>query len=107
MNIRCTRSLLAIAVLLIELSFGPNAFGQSKYFGNWPAGSSPKEIGKRLAENFVKRSFEYQSGKREFVIYPEACAWYGALNVAGEIPDRDLKDKLVQKFDPFLTPDGA
>ena len=32
--------------------------GQSDYFGNWPAGSSPKEIGKRLAENFVKRDFE-------------------------------------------------
>jgi unsaturated rhamnogalacturonyl hydrolase len=107
MSIGNIRSLLIITVLLLWLSFGQNAFGQSRYFANWPAGSSPKEIGKRLAENFVKRSFEYQSGKREFVIYPEACAWYGALNVAGEIHDRDLQDKLFQKFDPFLTPDGA
>ena len=80
---------------------------QSEYFGNWPSGSSPKEIGKRLGENFVKRDFEYQTNKRPFVIYTEACAWYGALNVAKEIGDKDLKTRLVKKFDRFLTEDGA
>src|SRR4051794_2249690 len=55
---------------------------QSDYFGNWPAGTSPKEVGKRLGENFAKRDFEYESGKRPFVIYTEACAGYGALKIA-------------------------
>lgn len=99
--------LTALIFLLVGSSYSQSASAQSKYFGNWPAGTSPKEIGKRLAENFVKRNFEYQSGKREFVIYPEICAWYGALNVADEIGDRDLTARLVQKFDLFLTPDGA
>jgi len=89
------------------LGVGQKAQAQARYFGDWPEGTSPREIGKRLAENFVKRNFEYQSGKREFVIYPEACAWYGALNVAGAIGDHDLEKALVAKFDPFLTPDGA
>jgi rhamnogalacturonyl hydrolase YesR len=104
---RNIKPLTNIVLFLIGLSISHSVFGQSGYFRNWPAGTSPKEIGKRLAENFVKRDFEYQSGKREFVIYPEACAWYGALNVAGEIRDRDLSSRLTQKFDRFLTPDGA
>ena len=102
-----TRPLVYLAILLAVLGVSETVSSQSKYFGDWPAGTSPREVGKRLAENFARRNFEYQSGKREFVIYPEACAWYGALNVAGEIGDRDLKESLVRKFDPFLAPDGA
>ena len=104
---RDIRRLTTLIFLLIGLSHSQTASGQSKYFGSWPAGTSPKEIGKRLAENFARRDFEYQSGKREFVIYPEACAWYGALNVAGEIRDQDLSTRLTQKFDRFFTTDGA
>ena len=99
--------LLTFVIVLLMLGVGQGAQAQARYFGDWPEGTSPSEIGKRLAENFVKRNFEYQSGKREFVIYPEACAWYGALNVAGEIGDHDLEKALVAKFDPFLTTDGA
>jgi unsaturated rhamnogalacturonyl hydrolase len=83
------------------------ARGQSSYFGNWPAGSSPEEVGRRVAENFAKRDFEYQSGKRQFMIYTEACAWYGSLNVAKEINDKDLKAKLTAKFDRFFDAEGA
>ena len=101
------RTFITLSCLLIGSCFSLSTFGQSKYFSDWPSGKSPKEIGQRLAENFADRNFEFQSGKREFVIYPEACAWYGALNIAGEIHDRDLTTKLVQKFDPFLSPDGA
>jgi rhamnogalacturonyl hydrolase YesR len=104
---RKTKPLLNLAILLAVLGTFHIVSAQSKYFGDWPAGTSPREIGKRLAENFAKRSFEYQSGRREFVIYPEACAWYGALNVAGEIDDKELRQTLVRKFDPFLTADGA
>ena len=104
---RKIRLLSNTIVTLIAIGAFQSASAQSRYFGDWPAGTSPREVGKRLAQNFAKRQFEYQSGKREFVIYPEACAWYGALNVAGEIGDRDLKESLVRTFDPFLTPDGA
>jgi len=99
--------LLTFVIVLLMLGVGQGAQAQALYFGDWPEGTSPREIGKRLAENFTKRNFEYQSGKREFVIYPEACAWYGALNVTGEIGDHDLEKALVAKFDPFLSPDGA
>ncbi len=55
----------------------------------------------------MKRDFEFQSGKRQFLIYPEVCTWYGALNVANSIKDKDLKTRLKSKFDRFLTQEGS
>jgi unsaturated rhamnogalacturonyl hydrolase len=71
---------------------------------NWPAGASPQEIGKRVAENFVARPFQRPAG---YIIYPEVCTWYGALTVASLTGDRDLQTSLVRKFDPLLTPEGS
>lgn len=80
---------------------------QNKHFKNWEAGTSPKEVGKRLAENWLARSFEYESGKRKFVIYPEICTWYGSLKVAKLTKDKQLQIGLTKKFDKFLTTEGA
>ena len=102
---RCKRLalLLTTALLLITNARVP---AQSKYFSKWPAGASPQEIGKRVAENFVARPFEYTEGKRQYVIYPEVCAWYGSLTVAQLTKDNDLKARLIQKFDPLFTQDA-
>ena len=98
---RKSQTLLApIAIILIAHTC---VMAQSSYFRNWPAGTSPREIGKRVAENFLARKLEVEQGKRQYVIYPEVCAWYGALTVAQLINDRDLKTNLIQKFDPLLT----
>jgi rhamnogalacturonyl hydrolase YesR len=81
---------------------------QPESFSNWPAGASPAEIGKRVAGNFVARKLDYETDpKREFVIYPEVCTWYGALTVADLTGDRDLQTRLIKKFEPLLTPEGS
>lgn len=105
---------LSLAALII-LSVNPAARA-ADHFKNWPAGTSPQEVGKRVAENWVARNFEYeqmvtaadgkQRPRRQYVIYPEICAWYGSLTVARLIKDRDLTTRLVREFDQFLTPDG-
>lgn len=95
-------------MLAAFIAFGANAAkAQSKYFDKWPAGTSPAEVGKRLAENWEKRDFEFQSGKRQFLIYPEICTWYGALNVAKSTKDRGLGSRLKSKFDRFFTQEGS
>jgi rhamnogalacturonyl hydrolase YesR len=77
-------------------------------FGNWLAGVSPAEIGKRVAANFLARRFEFETDtNRQFVIYPEVCTWYGSLTVAELTGDRDLQSQLIKKFDYLLTPEGA
>jgi len=101
---RRARALLFLIGIVLIIQ--PCVFAQS-YFRNWPAGTSPKEIGKRVAENFVARKLEVEQGKRQYVIYPEVCAWYGSLTVAQLTNDRDLKTRLIQKFDPLLTAGGA
>jgi rhamnogalacturonyl hydrolase YesR len=115
-KLRKALALFSATLMLLALSGSTPAVAQSGYFGNWPKGASPKEVGKRVAENFVLRKFEFEqmvkSGdvlkpKREFVIYPEICAWYGSLTVAELTHDRDLKARLIKKFDQFLTPEGA
>lgn len=97
--------LLLLSLMLLTLN--THAAGQSDYFKNWPAGTSPREVGKRVAENFVARQFEFEQGKRKYVIYPEVCGWYGSLTVAELTKDQDLKKRLIKKFDQFLTTEGA
>jgi rhamnogalacturonyl hydrolase YesR len=107
---RCARAGIALAVAALLLSAAlpaaqaPKSGRRIAAFEDWPAGTSPREVGKRVAENFVVRPFERPTG---FVIYPEVCAWYGALTLADLIGDTDLQARLVRKFDPLLTPEGA
>src|ERR1035441_4354433 len=73
-----------------------------KEFKNWPAGSSPQEIGKRVAERFVASKHL----RDNTIIYPETCAWYGALTFAQLSGDKDLTRRLIERFDPLLTTDA-
>jgi len=78
------------------------------WFGDWPAGTSPAEIGRRVAENVAARPFEFETNpKRKFVIYPEVISAYGALTVAHLTGDTNLQARLAGKFERFLTPEGA
>jgi unsaturated rhamnogalacturonyl hydrolase len=107
------KTLSLAALLLLSLNINASA---ADHFKNWPAGTSPQEVGKRVAENWVARNFEFEQtvtgsdGKprprRQFVIYPEICAWYGSLTVARLTKDRDLAARLVGEFERFLTPEG-
>ena len=95
-------------IIIIFAATIANVSAQSKkYFKNWTPGTSPEEIGKRVAENWVARKFDFETNpRRQYVIYPEICVWYGALTVADEIEDRDLRTKLIQKFDRFFNADA-
>ena len=70
-------------------------------FSQWPDGVSPREIGKALADHYLY--FPYQG---RTIIYPEVCAWYGALTFAKVTNDAGLRDRLIARFAPLL-PGGA
>lgn len=80
-----------------------------KEFSNWPAGTSPQEIGKRVAERYA--GSEYLNLRRNpptpTIIYPEVCTWYGALTFAQLTRDSDLTSRLVKRFDPLLGDKGS
>ncbi len=100
------RTLAGLALLLSALTAGGAARSAAPQddFGNWPPGTSPREIGTRVAENFVARPFERPTG---YIIYPEVCAWYGSLTLANLTGNTDLQSRLIAKFDPLLTPEGS
>ena len=80
---------------------------QQEEFGHWPEGTSPQVVGKRVAENFIVRPFRAQSDPSKAsagIIYPEVCAWYGALTVAQLTKDESLKTRLINKLDRLMTP---
>jgi len=81
----------------------------AKYFSDWPAGTDPKDIGQLVAENFAGRQLRYETDPRRgnFVIYPEVIAWYGSLTYAEAAKNNALRDKLVNKFGMFSSPEGA
>jgi len=76
--------------------------GQSAYFINWPTGSSPQEVGKRLAEHFVVSPHQGPTT----IHYSEAGTWYGALTFAELTRDEALRQKLIRRFDSLL-PQGS
>jgi rhamnogalacturonyl hydrolase YesR len=100
-----SRAGIVASLGLLIFSAGCKTASQPQVFRDWPAGASPAEVGKRVAENFVVRKFEFETGRpnRQYVIYPEVCGWYGSLTVAQLTGDLDLQARLIKKFDPFLT----
>jgi rhamnogalacturonyl hydrolase YesR len=71
------------------------------YFSNLPAGTTPQEVGKQLAEHFLATPHQGRS-----IFYGEVGTWYGALTFAQLSGNTDLRDKLIKRFDPLL-PGGA
>jgi rhamnogalacturonyl hydrolase YesR len=96
-----THGLMAAMIAASEMEPGRTT---PAAFRDWPAGSSPAEVGGRVAENFVARPFQRPTG---FIIYPEVCTWYGALTLANLTGNAGLRQRLVRKFDPLLTPEGS
>src|SRR5713101_1736289 len=95
-------------VVLLQIAAGTllaqPCIGQDKNLSNWPAGTSPNEIGKRVAERFVSGPHTNfgQPGAPQYITYPEAVAWYGALNFAQLSGDKDLSARLIQRFEPLF-----
>src|SRR5215471_1615655 len=93
----------AVAMMLMILAASLQSMAQ-KEFKNWPAGTSPQEVGKRVAERFVTSphgNFGHPAAPTH-IIYPEVCTWYGALTFAQLSGDKDLTARLIKRFDPLF-----
>jgi len=72
--------------------------------GPWPPGTSPQEIGRRVAEHYVASPYGNfgRSTPPKSITYPETCTWYGALTFARLSGDTALQMKLIRRFEPLL-----
>ncbi|MFT4115017.1 glycoside hydrolase family 88/105 protein [Silvibacterium sp.] len=69
----------------------------------WPVGYDPKQIGTALAGHF--QTTPHLRPTR--IIYPEVCAWYGALEVARVTGNKDLIAALQARFEPLFTTESS
>jgi len=92
--------------LLILCTCIPVTAGQIN-FGKWEKGFSPLEVGDRVAARYAASPFTDFGLKlpATHITYPEACAWFGALKFAGVTGNKELTEKLEQRFQPLLGVD--
>jgi unsaturated rhamnogalacturonyl hydrolase len=93
----------AMALLLQPVMVSAQSKAVS-YFKNWPAGSSPAEVGRRIAEHFVATphtNFGRPEPPKQ-ITYPETCTWYGALIFAKETGNKQLTTQLADRFEPLF-----
>jgi rhamnogalacturonyl hydrolase YesR len=98
------RELRLLLGIIAICSLVAHAQRQPREFKKWPAGTSPREVGKRVAEHFVTTPYT-NFGRPEpttFITYPESVAWYGALTFAEVSGDHELTSKLVHRFEPLF-----
>lgn len=115
MNLRTPRLMFVAICLAIIASASSQTFAAQshaakpkknriKEFENWPKGSSPQEIGKRVAERYANSPHTNfgRSTPPAHITYPETCTWYGSLTFAQLSGDKDLTSKLTTRFDPMF-----
>jgi len=101
------RTTKLFTLLAIWIAVAAPLYSQ-KEFSNWPAGSSPQQIGKKLAQHFIETPHT-NFGRPEpptQITYPEVATWYGALTFAKLSNDRELTAGLLKRFDPLFGPEA-
>ena len=93
--------------VLILLFFIPFQllFAQTSMLKDFPEGSTPEEIAKRLAYRFLTEKHALHDGK--CIGYPETVYWTGALRSAYLAKDKELLNRLQDKFEPLFTEEKA
>jgi unsaturated rhamnogalacturonyl hydrolase len=103
------RNLFAAVMMLLCLAVDAPAQDKSADLKNWPKGTSPKEIGLRVANRFVNTPHPNfgRPTPPKTITYPEVCTWYGALTFAMASKDKQLKKKLQERFDHLVNNESS
>lgn len=98
------RNFFTTLIILVSAAAATAQSSVKKIFSNWPAGTSPQEIGKRVAEHFASSTHQNfgRSTPPARITYPEVCTWYGALVFARESKDNALAEALSKRFEPLF-----
>lgn len=102
----------AILTISTTLLFSCAENKNTDYFSNFPKGADPVEVGQVVANRFLSRphsntgSWYTEEQQKDttlfnnpvgYVVYPDVCAWYGALLYAKETKNQDLLNRLTER----------
>lgn len=76
---------------------------QGTSFSDLPEGYTPAGLGTAVANRFLPAPHYH----KDRIVYPEVCAWYGALELARVLNNQDLISRLQARFDPLFTTETA
>jgi unsaturated rhamnogalacturonyl hydrolase len=112
---RSPRLALAVALLVSAAALAQNpaqnptqaAPARNRHFSDWPAGTDPRDVGKRVAEAFIPvPHMEMPSHGPKALHYSHVATWTGGLQFAQVTRDKDLGKRLVDRFDPMFAAIG-
>ena len=86
-----------------QQSSAANPLFSSTDLKQWPQGYDPRELGTALAQHFLTSPHFHP----DRIVYPEVCAWYGALELARITSNNDLISKLQARFEPLFSTESA
>ena len=104
MNMPIACCLLGVLLAVTGCASKPPGNATPRYFNAWPEGTSPEDVGRRVAARFVASphpNFGNATPPGE-ITYPESCTWYGALTFARWSGNPELSGQLVQRFEPLF-----
>ena len=92
-----------ICFLILNIQAKPKSYDLTK----WPAQKSPKEIGTRIAEKFLKTAHSrYGNTHPEVpptqITYPDVCAWLGGMWFAEVTANQPLFNRFEARFSPLF-----
>jgi unsaturated rhamnogalacturonyl hydrolase len=101
------KTITAVLITILVLTTATPAISQNKYFKKWPKGSSPEEIGNRIAEKYlVSPHSRYGNTRPEVpptqITYPDVCIWLGGMWFAEQTKNEILFNKLKARFEPLF-----
>lgn len=101
------KSLLALAAFCLPLlnACHTTPLPAPAAFQNLPTEADPRIVGKKISENLLTRKIYFN--KAGFIVYPEVCAGFGAIRFARTAGERELQNRLVQRYEFILTPEGG
>lgn len=114
--------LLKVATIVLSifslLSVKANTHDDTLYFKNFPANANPVEVGKKISERFLERPHSntgswYTEEQKKiqgifnhpvgYIVYPDVCAWYGALTYAKVAHAAPISENLIKRAGRIFT----
>lgn len=101
------RFFIVQTVLLCLLAVSVNA--QNSYdLKNFPRGSQPQEIGKKLVDRYLQTPHSHWGNidgkhKTTLITYPDVYTWLGSLWFTKATKDQNQYNQLVERFEPLFT----
>jgi unsaturated rhamnogalacturonyl hydrolase len=101
------KTITSILITLIFFITATPAISQNRYFRKWPKGSSPEEIGNRIAAKYIASPHSrYGNTHPEVpptqITYPDVCTWLGSMWFAEQTGNEMLFKKLKDRFEPLF-----